>query len=144
MICLDLLTTVHYCNCMTLYQVISAWMVNYDLTFFSGSRKVAASSSYASRRINSSIVPRWPHWLHVPRFLIAQRKSCNCVYSRWLRLLQNYCVCYLCLDQKASTAPRPIGKQLEGLLIRKLLNWLQQVCVIGINFQQNNRYLHDR
>ena len=25
---LDLLTTVHYCNCMTWYQVISAWLVN--------------------------------------------------------------------------------------------------------------------
>ena len=27
MICLDLLTTVHYCNCMTWYHVISAWLV---------------------------------------------------------------------------------------------------------------------
>jgi len=28
MTCLDLLTTVHYCNCMTWYQVISAWLIN--------------------------------------------------------------------------------------------------------------------
>ena len=28
MICLDLLTTVHYCNCMTWYHVIRAWQIN--------------------------------------------------------------------------------------------------------------------
>ena len=33
MICLDLLTTVHYCNLMTWYQVISAWVVNVDFLY---------------------------------------------------------------------------------------------------------------
>jgi hypothetical protein len=30
MICLDLLTIVHYCNCTTWYQVTSAWLVKED------------------------------------------------------------------------------------------------------------------
>ena len=33
MICLDLLTTVSYCNCMTWYQVISAWVINQNRFF---------------------------------------------------------------------------------------------------------------
>ena len=39
MICLDLLITVHYCNCMAWYQVISAWLVNKVTEIFCCLRK---------------------------------------------------------------------------------------------------------
>ena len=38
MICLDLLTSVHYCNCMTWYQVISAWLVKQNMYQWSVSK----------------------------------------------------------------------------------------------------------
>ena len=87
MICLEQLTTVHYCNCMAWYQVISAWLFKVSGNKYCR-QKVSGSINFKIGTLNcmAQIFGHYPVkrlWLDIT--------SCSCSNAQWSVGLNKSC-----------------------------------------------------
>ena len=110
MICLDLLTNVHYCNCMTWYQVIRAWLVNGEDTlvlrcFIYIRNNRQALETYSACIWNEHLENYWIQTFHLCVSLNLQNsKHCYIYIGNNSQALETYSTC----TDRLYWAPKPL------------------------------------
>ena len=95
-ICLDLLTTVHYCNCMTWYQVISAWLVKAKLIIFNNSCLCSTSSQMVTH------FNKWGIGNTLHKFLHTYSKDCIICWYKIYKELYEFFIIFIIIPHSVS------------------------------------------